>query len=99
MNDEEVCIRYPFYVIADRNVGPIIASIENISCLVGYQSKEHAELYIEQARDDSLIIATVHDCAAARQLAQGATVKATHMTWNTTYDPEWISFISLNGFL
>jgi putative PIN family toxin of toxin-antitoxin system len=98
--ESEGVLRFPFYVIATPHGEVVLAEREGRTpCILGYATKELAELYVQEASDASLVIREVSNERAADSLARAVSSLSQTMIWNTTRHPQWICFMDLSQFI
>jgi putative PIN family toxin of toxin-antitoxin system len=98
--ESEFILRFPFYVIGTRQGGVVLAECEGEPpCVLGYATRELAELYVDQASNQNLVVREVHDEKALDSLARAVSNESKTMIMNSTMHPQWKCLIELSQFI
>lgn len=98
--DAEAPLEFPIFVVANSAGDIVIVEAEGVTCLLGYETRELAELYISLTGDLSLKILSIAGWDAVRPLAASMIKQGVStMLLNAVLRPTWFKFLDLNQFL
>lgn len=96
--------RYPIYTVAvGREEQIVVVDADGKECILLFNAKELAELYIAQSVDAglsaSLGVIRIGDAGQFQQGIEHLPAEVTHAIWDTTLEPQYFKMVSIDELL
>lgn len=98
-SDADFVLHFPFYTIETRARDILVVEWHGKPYVLGYATRELAELYLQEANDESLLVAELPDSEATKLFVRSVWTTTRKLLWNARLGPVQFREIELSQFL